>query len=179
LMAMLASFVNQRSLVEYPVGKLVFDPMSYWSRNLIWHYASASIAKNPWLGSGLGQWDRPPWMVSSIDNFWLFTGVTYGVPGLCLITFSVLACVATVGLKQGLDERQSEYRAAYLIVIIGFCLVGLTVAFWDAAYVMFLFLLGSGMWLTEIDSVRDSRGRAGLRASRSGVAVPSHLPVRR
>jgi hypothetical protein len=37
----------------------------------------------------------------------------------------------------------------------GFFLVGWTVAFWDAAYVLFLFLLGSGVWILDAETERD------------------------
>ena len=120
LMAMLVSFVTQRSLLEYTIIKLSFDPMSYWSRNLIWYYASESIAQNPWLGTGLGRWERPSWMDFSIDNHFLLTGVRHGLPGLCLLAIAVVACMGEVGLKQGLDKRQSQYRASYVIVISKF-----------------------------------------------------------
>ena len=40
-----------------------------------------------------------------------------------------------------------------------FFLVGWTVHFWDAAYVLFLFLMGSGVWMLDVET----KERAALR----------------
>ncbi|QRM53201.1 O-antigen ligase family protein [Sinorhizobium sp. BG8] len=144
-----ASLTLHRSVIEIVIARLTFDPMSYWSRNLIWEYGWSSVSNHPVLGTGLGRWDRPQWMAESIDNFWLGTAVIHGLPALLLICGTVLAALMTVGLKRGLDERHREYRAAYLITIISTCLVGQTVHLWDAAFVLFVFLLGSGIWFLD------------------------------
>lgn len=151
-MIQLASWVMHRSLIEALIVKLTFDPMSYWSRNLIWTYGWLSVADHPWFGTGLNRWERPDWMDSSIDNFWLYTSVKSGLPALFLMCSSVVCCVIAVGLKQGLNKRHREYRAAYLISVVNWCLVGLTVHLWDGAYVLIIFLLGSGIWLLDVDT---------------------------
>jgi hypothetical protein len=174
-MIQLAGWIMNRSLIEILIVKLTFDPMSYWSRNLIWTYAWLSVENHPWLGTGLNRWERPDWMDSSIDNFWLYTSVKSGLPALFIMCTSVVLCIIAVGSKQGLNERQREYRAAYLISIVNWCLVGLTVHFWDGAYVLIIFLLGSGIWLLDVDSagaasadVADRRQNGASRRKRAG-----------
>src|SRR5262245_18198810 len=65
-----------------------------------------------------------------------------------------------VSLKKGPEGRLVEYRAAFLISMTGFFLTGWTVHFWDAALVLFLFLMGSGVWMLDVES----KDRAALRA---------------
>ncbi len=146
--------VSNRSLIEVLLGRLTFDPMSYWSRRLIFDYAWLSVANHPLFGTALGRWDRPVWMPPSIDNFWLAFAVMHGIPATLLLGLAVLVSVVSIALKSGLDEKQAEYRAAYIITVLNWGLVGMTVYYWDAVYVLFLLLLGSGHWIR--DSVPDA-----------------------
>ncbi len=136
-----------RSLVEFLLGKLTFDPMSYWSRRLIFECAWLSVANHPLFGTTTGRWDRPVWMPASIDNFWLAFAVMHGIPSALLLGLAVLASVVPIGLKSGLDEQQAECRTAYIITVLNWCVVGMTVYYWDAAYALFLLVLGSGLWI--------------------------------
>ena len=86
------------------------------------------------------------------------------------MVLSFFAVFLGVSFRKGLDERLIAYRTAYLTVMMTFFLVGWTVHFWGAAYLWFLFLLGSGVWLLDVridDGVRyrldlsPDRGRTG------------------
>lgn len=169
-------WVANRSMIEFVVGRLTFDPMSYWSRNLIFEYAWHSVANHPLFGTAMGRWDRPLWMPASIDNFWLAFAVMNGIPSALLLALAVLFCVVSTGWKSGLDEKQEACRTAYIIAVLNWCLVGMTVYYWDAAYVLFLLLLGSGLW------IRDSKPDAALATGeanlpRSRLQKTRALPV--
>ncbi len=204
-LALCTSWITGRSLVAL-VGRLTFDPMSYWSRNLIWEVGWVSVSNHPAFGTGLGRWDRPEWMVSSIDNFWLSTAVTHGLPALLFIIASVAICLVAVGRKTGLHEKLREYRSAYVISVFSWCAVGQTVHLWDGALVIVLFLLGSGLWLLDVDAneahpypasdrlrrkridsvgvrrpghrrpPRGSRRSPNLAEHRFGATIPKHYP---
>ena len=152
--AQFVCWATNRSLLDVTISRLTFDPLSYWFRNVIWQYGWSSVLAHPWLGVGLGEWDRPYWMPGSIDNVWLYFAVKHGLPALFLIGLSVTLCLAQVGWKQGLNKRHRDYRCAYLVSVISCCLVGLTVHFWDGAYVLIIFLLGSGLWIVDVDVKR-------------------------
>jgi len=145
----LASWAMNRSVVEMVIARLTFDPLSYWVRNIIFDYARMSMFNHPLFGTGLSQWDRPSWLPPSIDNMWFATAVMSGIPAVTFLGAAVFLALAPIALKQGLAERETEYRAAYLISVVNWCLVGTTVAYWDAAYVLVIFLLGSGLWILE------------------------------
>jgi hypothetical protein len=143
-----------RSVPEIVSSYLAFDEQSYWFRKLIWHYGSASALNHPLFGVGMNEWKRPEWMPPSIDNLWLFYSVHYGLPASFLLLLAFLLMFVSVGLRKGLDDKISTYRTAFLITMMAFFLVGWTVHFWDAAYVLFLFLMGSGVWILDVDTKR-------------------------
>jgi hypothetical protein len=60
-----------------------------------------------------------------------------------------LSTVFGVGAAKGLGRKAVVYRTAFLIMMTGFFMVGWTVHFWNATYVLFLFLLGSGAFLAD------------------------------
>jgi hypothetical protein len=96
-------------------------------------------------------------MPPSIDMFWLIHAVFYGMPAAILMLLTLLIPCFGVGFLKGLDDRLDQYRIAYMISMCGFFLVGWTVHFWNATYVLFLFLLASGIWMLDLkpDSGRE------------------------
>jgi O-antigen ligase len=147
---LLIEFVANRSVLDIFVSYFLFDPGSYWFRKVIWTYGTESVANHPIFGTGLNEWDRPVWMSSSIDNFWLFHAVRYGLPAAFLMPLAFFSIFLAVSRKKGLDRRQVEYRTGFLITMAAFFVVAWTVHFWDSAYVVFLFLMGSGVWMLDV-----------------------------
>jgi hypothetical protein len=151
-MGIVAELAANRSLVNIFVSLFVFDSGSYWYRLAIWQYGTNSVARHPLFGIGLNDWERPAWMYSSsMDNFWLLWSVKYGLPAVSLLLLTMLSIVLALSFKKGLDDRTSAYRAAYLMSILALFLAGGTAHYWDAAYVFFLFFLGSGMWMLDVE----------------------------
>jgi hypothetical protein len=83
--------------------------------------------------------------------FWLFHAVLFGIPAGVFMMTSFLSMVLSVAKRKDLDANLHPYRTAFLIAMAGYFLVGWTVHFWNGTYVLFLFLLGSGGWLVDID----------------------------
>ena len=143
---MIAAIPNQ-SLVMFYISRFTFDEFTAYFRVLIWRYASNSALNHPFFGVGLGEWERPYWMPSSIDMFWLIHAVRYGIPAAFLMLLAFSSAILAVASKKALDEKLTEYRTAYLLSMTSFFIAGWAVHYWNASYVLFLFLLGSGMWL--------------------------------
>jgi hypothetical protein len=139
-----------RSLPAIVSGYLTFDPQSYWFRTVIWFYGSEAALNHPIFGVGLNNWERPAWMPSSIDDLWLLLAVKYGLAAPSFLLLALLSIFLAVGLKNGLNDRIDAHRTAFLITLTAFFLVAWTVTFWDAAYVLFLFLMGSGVWILDV-----------------------------
>lgn len=144
--------VANRSAMDIFVSFFLFDSSSYWFRKLIWMYGVESVQNHPLFGTGMSEWDRPTWMASSIDNFWLFHAVRYGLPAAFLMQLAFFSVFLPVSFRKGLNPIQAEYRTGFLITMTAFFLVAWTVHFWGAAYVLFMFLMGSGVWLLDVQS---------------------------
>lgn len=151
------------------VTRYAFDPWTAFYRLLIFEHGWASIMAHPLFGTGFNEWVRPSWMSASIDMFWLVPGVRHGLPAAILILLAFFTAAASVGFKSYQDQRLVMCRTAYLITLTGFFLAGWAVHFWMATYVLFMFLLGSGMWLLDADNTaiatNDRPARPTLRRS--------------
>jgi hypothetical protein len=162
LLVLAIELAAKRSTLEIVVSYFLFDPVSYWFRVQIWDLGSASVLNHPVFGVGMNQWQRPEWMPPSIDNFWLIIAVQHGLPAAFLLLVALFSLFLVVGFKKGLDDKLIEYRAGFLITLSAYFLVGWTVAFWDATYVLFLFQMGSGVWMLDVETRK--------RASRASIA---------
>ena len=150
---------------------VAFDPDSAFFRLLIWNYGTQSVANHPLFGVGFGSWDRPPWMGPSIDMFWLYNAIAFGLPGgLLLFGFFAIACI-TVGRTRNLDPLHADYRTAYLISMSSFLLTGWMVHFWNGTYVFFLFMVGAGIWLRDAAEAQPAKATRPMRPVRRPAAA--------
>lgn len=150
------SLVSNQTVPEFLLTHFSFDQASAYYRVLIWHFGSMSVMNHPLYGVGFGSWDRPDWMPASIDMFWLYHAILFGLPAGIFMMSSFLLTVFSVGFRKIVDPGLERYRVAFLIVMTSYFLAGWTVHFWNATYVLFLFLMGSGAWLVDSRPERDS-----------------------
>ena len=140
----------KRSALTIITSSFMFDPQTYWYRTLIWTYGSQAALNHPLFGSGLNDWDRPTWMPSdTIDNFWLIQAVRFGLPAAFLLLLAFLSIVLRVGFAKDLDKEVAESRMSFMTMMVFLFLTGCTVDFWNATYVLFFFLMGSGLWILD------------------------------
>jgi hypothetical protein len=176
----LISLVSNQTVPEFLMTHFSFDQQSAHYRVLIWNFGSESALNHPFFGVGFGRWDRPEWMPGSIDMFWLYHAVLFGLPAGILLLLSFLLTVISVSFRKGLAPKMVQYRTAFLIVMTSYFLVGWTVHFWNATYVLFLFLLGSGAWLVDVEPMPETlissarmRGSAGPSSKKRLRRQPS------
>ncbi len=163
------SMVSNRSVPNLFLSMFSFDGESAYYRILIWIFGTRSALDNPFFGVGLNRWERPIWMPPSIDMFWLIHAVYYGIPAATLMLLTLVVPFFRIGFLEISDDRLDQYRIAYIIAMCGFFLVGWTVHFWNATYMLFLFLLASGIWMLDTDSGKVRvMTRASGRLSRVG-----------
>lgn len=153
--------VANRSVAQILISFVAFNPSTAFNRLRIWDYGSASVLNNPVIGIGFNEWERPAWMVGSIDMFWLVPAVRNGLFVGILLQIVFFSVILPVIFKKGLDERVASYRTGYIISLLGLYIAGWTVHYWDAVYVLLFFLLGSGAWFLDMDKkiVVDVRAR--------------------
>lgn len=172
-MYVVISIGSNQSVPEFLLTHFSFDPASSYYRVLIWHFGSGSALNHPYFGVGFNRWDRPDWMPGSIDMFWLYHAVLFGIPAGLLMLSAFFLTVVPIGFRKDLEPRLVSFRTAYLAVMSGYFLVGWTVHFWNATYVLFLFLLGSGGWLLDVGKQERKPTRAGKLRGR-----PTSAPTR-
>jgi hypothetical protein len=177
LFVLAIELLANRSPIEIIVTYFLFDSDSYWIRKMIWDYGSAAALSHPLLGVGLNAWipiggTLPP----SIDNFWLVQAVNHGLPAAFLMLLNFFSIFLTIAFKKGLSNKLVEYRTGLLITMTAFFLVGWTVAFWDTAYVFYLFVIGSGVWIADVETKKTP---SLIRKGSSSAVVRTSYGLRR
>lgn len=152
-------FASNRSPAQIFISYFSFNEFSAYMRLHIWNFGTASILAHPLFGIGFNEWARPSWMSSSIDMYWIVPGVRHGLPAIFFNFSAFFGVVLPLIFRKGLDEFQSACRMGILFCMIAFFLTGWTVHYWNATYVLFHFLLGSGMWLLDATPENDTPDR--------------------
>ncbi|MEE4209737.1 MAG: hypothetical protein V2I43_10770 [Parvularcula sp.] len=141
-----------RSAPAIFISYFSFNEFSAYMRIHIWNFGSASILKHPLFGIGFNEWERPPWMSASIDMFWIVPGVRYGIPAMVLMLLAFFSIYLPLSFRRGLYGFNHACRLGLVFSLTGLFLTGWTVHYWNATYVLFMFLLGSGVWLLDADA---------------------------
>lgn len=146
---LLIEILARRSTPQIFISYFAFSASTAWNRLAIWDWGSASVLRHPLLGIGLGDWERAPWMTASVDMFWLVPAMRHGLPAAFFLALLFLSPVLAVALRRGLPPPVAEYRLGWLLTMTGFFLAGWTVHYWNATFALFVFLLGSGVWMLD------------------------------
>ena len=143
------SLVVESSPLLYLISHITFSSGTAWNRVLIWEYGSAAVMQHPIFGNGFHDWNRPDWVGASVDNYWLLITMRYGLVGLGLhaATFLLVFWKAARANLGSEPPIAGLCRSAYLISLAGVSTAIATVFIWSASYSMFMFLLGSGVWI--------------------------------
>lgn len=124
-----------------------------YARIYIFEWGMNNVWKNPILGIGMNDWERPYWKSASMDNFWLLTTVRYGIPGFLLLASAYLWPV-WVAMRRDFGDggRVWQFRRAWVFMQVGMILTLCTVDVWSTALSFTFFLLGGGIWLVSAPS---------------------------
>lgn len=150
---------SNRTVPEILIPYVSLNPGTAWTRIAVNEAAMEVIGMNPWFGYGLKPWHpRWPAPTGSIDNFWMVIAFRHGVPSIVLLLLSVIFVAVTVATARHGDKRIGLCQTAMVITIASFSASVFTVHIWNAAFAMFFFLLGSGMWVASHQTA--SRGNS-------------------
>lgn len=149
LMWFAVSLASNRSPIKVFISYLTFSAHSAYNRILIWEYGSAEVGRHPLFGIGFGDWIRAPWMSDSMDNFWLLTAVRYGLPALIFLFAAIVTLAICQARTNAHNKELNRHRMAWLAIIIGLSVSGITVHFWNSLFAYFFFLVGTGAWLVH------------------------------
>jgi hypothetical protein len=124
-----------------------FDPFTAYGRILIWQYGSAEVVQHPLFGIGFNSWHHPTWISDSMDMFWLVNAAYFGLPAALFFTSSFIIILMKLGQIRSSDAKLLDYRKGVIITMVGLFVAGWCVHFWNAIYVLMMFLLGSSIWM--------------------------------
>jgi len=148
--------LSTRTPFHVIVTYLTFNSSSSYNRILIWRYGSAEVWRHPVFGIGLGDWERPSFMSSSMDNFWLVIAVQHGLPGFFMFAGAVVLIIKGLSQLNIRDPKIQAQRAGILVSLGGLIVAGCTVHYWNAVYCSFMFLLGSAVWMIEQEPAKNT-----------------------
>jgi hypothetical protein len=157
------SIFAKRPLAAILIDMIAFNRGNAWQRLMIWDYGTATILAHPLFGIGFGEMERPSWLTSTVDMFWIIAAMRYGLPGAALMGTCFIGTIVIAARRKGLSEQLRRYRLAYLAVMAGFVVVGWTVDFWAEVYVTFMFLVGSGTWLADAPAEEPTAQKPAIR----------------
>ena len=155
LVALLASgylavaLISNRSATSAILSYVTLDAGTAYTRMTIWDYGSAEVLRHPVFGIGLNEWQRPNWLSSSIDNYWLATAVRYGFPGVVTIALAMCWLVFSLMRVRDPEKRICSSRMAWISVALGIAMAGGTVHIWGTAATYFSFFLGMAGWMLD------------------------------
>ena len=168
------TFSNRTPFAVF-ITYFTFNLSTAYSRILIFRFGSEEVIRNPFFGIGLNDWIRPWWMTSSVDNFWLVIAMRYGLPALVLFVAAIFLIFVSMGKLKNLDENERSCREVLLITLAALFFGASTVHFWNASYSLFMFLLGSGMWILDKDKNRLDN-LEGMRSTQSRNLKRNRIP---
>lgn len=140
--------LSDKSPIELVIIYLTFNTGSAWMRMHIWDYGTAEVLRHPLFGIGMHEWQNPTWMSQSVDNFWLFTAMRYGLPAFVLLAMTFLTVLVGL-LRKHIEPAVATYRFGWIVSIGGLSLAAATVHYWQNSFSLFMFILGSGVWMLD------------------------------
>lgn len=144
LVFLVLEFASGRPFFFVLADLVALNPANAYNRLLIFEFGSQSVAKYPFFGIGLNDWERPIWLSSSMDNHWLLIAVQTGLPSLLCI--AGMFANFFIFIAKNYRDKENEWDQALFAVAV--CLVGMfislsTVAVWSTINGFMMFLLGA------------------------------------
>jgi hypothetical protein len=141
--------LSNRTPITILINYITFDPATAWTRVITWDYGSAEMWRHPIFGIGLNDWVRPYWLTSSVDNFWLLTGMRHGVVGVLLLIVALGSGLWAIMRVQGLQGKLEHLRRNYVFALIATYVALCTVHIWGDSSSFIMLLIGAGAWFID------------------------------
>jgi hypothetical protein len=158
----IATLISTRSPIMFIATGMTLDSWTGYYRTVIWEWGMVNIWNNPWTGIGLGEWERPWWMISaSVDAFWLLIAMRGGIPAFLLLILAI-ALYARAVVKHGSrhpDRRVRRIALGWMMSLIALSLAACTVHYWNVLYAYFFFFLGLAGWIADPVRTKATTGK--------------------
>ena len=173
-----AVFTVSNNPILWAIAHLTFNPATGYWRYTIWNLVFELLSYSPWVGFGLITFRGDEWwwfMLSlGIDCVWLVEAMRYGIPCVVLLAFTILLPFFKKSFER--TRHLDEVRRGFSLAVSVFVLVGLTVHFWDTAWIFFFLCVGIRASFGERSTVRRRmRMRATLTSMERRGAAAANL----
>ncbi len=141
--------ISNRTAIDVFLEYATLSSDTAYGRVVVFEWGMVNVRKNPFLGIGLNNWERPWWKISqSLDNFWLLTTVRYGIPAFLLLVFGFVTVIWRV-MWRNVDGNPVvwQLRRAWVFTMIGLVLTLCTVDVWATVMSYVFFMFGAGVWM--------------------------------
>lgn len=171
------SLVSNRGPITFIATGMTLDPWTGFYRLQIWEAGMKNVWAHPLTGIGLGDWERPWWMISdTVDAFWLVTAMRQGIPAFLILALAIILLARDVVRRRHRHAGGDATRIAlgWMMTVIALSLIGATVHYWNVLHTFFFFVLGLGGWIADPSRL----SLASFATRRSGAAPPAPRDVR-
>lgn len=141
------SLASNRGPIILMIDYLTLNPSTAWWRVHIWEYGSQSVYDHPLLGIGMNDWNRPHWLASTVDNFWLLIAMRHGIPAFVLLAAAISIHIAKITRAKINDAEITDVRNGYMIALTATLLTLCTVHVWSSMAFFFYLYLGAGTFM--------------------------------
>lgn len=174
---LILELLTPNGAVDFLIANFTLVPATAEYRLMTIQYVMDSLFQNPFFGVGEGEdVGLPWWHTGSIDNFWLVTAVSFGLPAFFFLFGAMVVHLSRVAMvSSGSDETVLQYRTGHFIAVTGLIFILVTVHIWGATNVMVMTYIGAGAWIYAPQTSR-SRSTVRRRHGASGGPLNSGSP---
>jgi hypothetical protein len=162
----LTVFIFANNPVGWIIRHLTLDPGTGYWRVAQWDVALTLISQSPMAGTGfvdfLGGEDIKLFINQSVDCVWLVEALRYGLPMIFLLLLTIFAPFMRFGRRSSssmTDPYMNNMRTAFSLAVISMGIIGLTVHFWESAWIFFGLCIGIRASFTELEAGRSAKGQ--------------------
>jgi hypothetical protein len=115
---------------------------SAYNRVLIWEYGSQNVLQRPWFGLGYADWDRPGWMMGSVDHYWLLLAMQFGIVSPVLLGLALIwGGVALIQRTMVANFTDARLQRGLIFAMAVYAIAAISVSLWLQAQVWFFVLI--------------------------------------
>jgi hypothetical protein len=143
---LLAVFASSERPISWLVGHMTLDPSTAYFRLYVFDYVMEQIRLKQFVGYGFGPIGDDEFLsTTTVDCVWLVNAARYGIPMIALFFCANMMSFISFGSK-GRRDRVNEFMnkagTGFTQIIVTFMLVGITVHFWNATWMLWTVCLG-------------------------------------
>jgi hypothetical protein len=144
---LLMIFIVTERPVSWLLSHLTLDPSTGYFRMYVFQYIAQQINQSPLVGYGFGSVGDDAFLSNvSVDSVWLVTAMRYGIPMAILLFLANLMAYTSLLMSRARGRSADPFMAkaatGFTQVIMVFMLIGITVHFWNATWMLWAVCLG-------------------------------------